>query len=85
MTALNQHRIYYFAWVRETAGRDEEVLDLPEGSTGDAVLDYLLSTYPALEERREKLNLAINQEHADWSTPVQAGDELAVFPPVTGG
>ncbi|MEM7570814.1 MAG: molybdopterin converting factor subunit 1 [Pseudomonadota bacterium] len=85
MTDTHSYKVLYFAWVRESAGVDEDDIALPVGATGDDLKAHLLDVYPALKERADKLQLAINQSHADWSTQLTAGDELAVFPPVTGG
>lgn len=85
MPDTTPYTVLYFAWVREAAGVDQEEIHLKPGSTGDDLKAHLLSAYPTLNQRKDKLNLAINQEHADWATPIKPNDELAVFPPVTGG
>ena len=82
-------RVLYFASMRERMGRNEEALPLPEGVDTVATLIALLQTrdsagaaafaHPAL------IRAAVNQEFASPATPVQDGDEIAFFPPVTGG
>ncbi len=82
-------RILYFAWLRERMGRTEEALPLPPTVTTVGELVTLLRqrddagaaafAHPAI------VRAAVNQEFATPSTPVQDADEVAFFPPVTGG
>lgn len=85
MSDTEDFRVLYFAWVREAAGTDEEAVKLTPPATGKDLKAYLLATYPMLSGRQDKLRLAINQDHADWSAQLDPADEIAVFPPVTGG
>jgi molybdopterin converting factor subunit 1 len=82
-------RILYFAWLRERAGRGEEALTLPpDVATVGALMDWLGRRDPALAEAfamRRVVRAAVNQNFASAETPVAAGDEVAFFPPVTGG
>lgn len=81
--------ILYFAWLRERTGTSLEEIPFPEGvrTVGD-LLDVLAARSPghasALQNRRT-VRAAVNQEFADPSSVVQPGDEVAFFPPVTGG
>ena len=81
--------LLYFAWVRERIGKDSERIALPaEVTTVDQLLDWLESrdeAYLAALHERTKLRVAVNQEFARPDTPVRVGDEVAIFPPVTGG
>lgn len=81
--------ILYFAWLRERIGSSHEEIALPDGvSTVSALLDYLAERSPRHEvafRNRRTVRAAVNQEFADLSSPVQPGDEVAFFPPVTGG
>ena len=81
--------ILYFAWLRERAGAAEECLVLPAGvrTVGDLVA-WLAERSPghrAAFENRKSVRCAVNQDFADPATPVRPGDEVAFFPPVTGG
>jgi molybdopterin converting factor subunit 1 len=81
--------VLYFAWLRERTGRSEETLTLPAGvaSVTDLV-DHLAAQGPghaAAFQNRTTVRCAINQEFADPSAPIRPGDEVAFFPPVTGG
>jgi molybdopterin converting factor subunit 1 len=69
-----------FASLRERAGRDELELELPEGAHVRDALDAVDDLAGGLP-----LVLAVNREYADPGDPLQAGDELALIPPVSGG
>lgn len=81
-------KILYFAKTRETIGKGEEMLELPAGPVTVAdVMNLLVARgepyNSAFEDSR--ILAAINQEMTSLSSPVSEGDELAFFPPVTGG
>ena len=81
-------RLLYFAWVRVQIGLDEERQTLPGSPmTVEALLDWLLlgPGHARALEQRGKLRVAVNQVFAEPDTLIHAGDEVAVFPPVTGG
>jgi len=82
-------RILYFASVREKLGRDAEEIDLPGGvSTIAGLREHLRGRggawADALAENR-LLRTALNQDMALPAAALKAGDEVAFFPPVTGG
>lgn len=83
-----QINLKYFASVREALGSGETVA-LPDGvATVGAVRAWLIARgepwAAALAEGRA-LRMACNQRMCDPAAPVAAGDEIAFFPPVTGG
>ena len=82
-------RLLYFAWVKAQIGLDEERQNLPKTPmTVEEILDWLPSLgagHAAALEQRAKLRVAVNQEFAEPETLINPGDEVAVFPPVTGG
>ncbi|MCQ4160600.1 molybdopterin converting factor subunit 1 [Roseomonas sp. GC11] len=82
-------QILYFAWVRQKAGTGAERLDLPEGVTDVAGLMAHLATrspgHAAAFAQARQIRAAVNQEFRPPSHPVADGDEVAFFPPVTGG
>jgi molybdopterin converting factor subunit 1 len=75
-----------FAILRERAGRDSVEIELPEGATVEDAFARLAAA-PGLAELVERmpLRMAVNREYAAASTPIFAGDELAVIPPISGG
>ena len=81
--------LLYFAWVRQKVGASEEQIELPQGVTTVAELAAFLGArgggYAEAFGDDRKLRVAVNQEHAGWDAPVSDADEIAFFPPVTGG
>jgi molybdopterin synthase sulfur carrier subunit len=81
--------ILYFAWLRERTGSAQEELLLPDSvRTVSSLVDYLSARsagHTAAFQNRRTVRCAVNQEFADPSCPVEPGDEVAFFPPVTGG
>jgi molybdopterin synthase sulfur carrier subunit len=82
-------KILYFAWLRERLGRGGEDLPLPDGvSTVSGLIAWLQArdaTHQAAFANPGLVRAAVNQVFARGDTPVRAGDEVAFFPPVTGG
>jgi len=81
--------LLYFSWVRERIGVDGEALPLPGGvDTVGGLLDWLQTRSPghaaALADRRA-IRVAVGQAFVDADGAVHDGDEVAIFPPVTGG
>lgn len=81
--------ILYFAWLRERIGIGEEQLRLPEGvSTVAGLIDWLSAcsaAHAAAFSNRQSIRCAVNQDFAEAATSIGPGDEVAFFPPVTGG
>jgi molybdopterin synthase catalytic subunit/molybdopterin converting factor small subunit len=69
-----------FAMLRERAGAGEVVLDLPEGARVRDAIDSLAGLAEGIP-----LVMAVNREYADGERVLDAGDELALIPPVSGG
>ncbi len=81
--------ILYFAWLRERVGATEETVSPPDTvATVADLVTYLsgLDTRHAIAfKERKTIRCAVNQEFADPTTVLRPGDEVAFFPPVTGG
>lgn len=82
-------RILYFAWLRAKIGLAEERVELPAGIADVAgLLRWLQGRGPGFAAALQDLSVvrvAVNQEYVKPSHPIRAGDEVALFPPVTGG
>lgn len=87
-----------FADLSDVAGDDRVAVAVPEGGTVGDALDALVDAHPALGERvladdgslHAHVNVLVNGENVrvegeGLDTPVESGDELAMFPPVSGG
>lgn len=81
-------KILYFAGLREAIGDAGETLELPAGVTTVAALREFLAQrgerHAALLTTKN-LRAAVNQKMVDMYADVADGDEVAFFPPVTGG
>jgi len=78
-------RVRLFASLRESVGRDELELELPEGATPAEVWRRLAAAHPELGPRRASLAAAVNRRYASFDEPLAAGDEVVFIPPVSGG
>ena len=82
-------KVLYVASVREKLGRDVEELDLPAGvATVGGLRSHLRARGGAWSEAMAEgklLRAAVNQDMAQPAAAINAGDEIAFFPPVTGG
>ena len=75
--------VRYFAGFREHAGVGEETVSLAVDTARDVY--ELLKDRHGSEEPPGHCKVAINDEMADWSSPVSDGDIVLLFPPVAGG
>ena len=80
-----QVRLLFFATLKDIVGARQMQLDVPRGATVGDVLTHLETTYPRIKDYRPVVLTAVNEEYVDKSTTVQEGDEVAIFPPVSGG
>ncbi len=82
-------KILYFAWLRTKIGAGSEEVTPPAGIEDvGGLIDWLKGRGGGYAEALDDLSLvrvAVNQEHVGLDHPVKAGDEVALFPPVTGG
>ena len=82
-------KLLYFAWVRQKTGRGEEDMALPAGvKTVGELIAHLRGRghgYADAFSDPNRIRAAINQEHARFDAALRDEDEIAFFPPVTGG
>ena len=79
--------VTFFAKLKEDLGCESTVVDLPEGSTAEQLKAALIKQNPQWEQPLDNsaLLVAVNQTITDWETVISPADEVAFFPPVTGG
>lgn len=81
--------IFYFARIRENIGHSSETVSLPENvSDVNGLIEHLCEqgeNYQAAFGNEAALRVAVNQTYVDFDHPVQDSDEVAFFPPMTGG
>lgn len=88
MSELGAVNVLFFASLRELYGQSQVSFETELPCTAEALRERLAAGQSEQVKSglcHEDVKLALNQEHADWSALVNSGDELALFPPVTGG
>jgi molybdopterin synthase catalytic subunit len=80
-----QVRLLFFASIKDIVGARQIDVDIPEGSTVAALLTDLEQRYPRLAGYRPVLLTSVNEEYAKPDTRLAEGDEVGIFPPVSGG
>jgi molybdopterin synthase catalytic subunit len=77
--------LLFFASLKDIVGSRQLQLDVPSGSTVGDLLDGLEARHPKLKAYRSIVLTSLNEEYVEAGAPVSDGDELAIFPPVSGG
>ena len=80
-------RIRYFAWIKDITNKDDDVIDINHPKTIQELKDYLENIYPELKKHflKDVLRFAVNQEYVSENLNLKPIDEIAIFPPVSGG
>lgn len=78
-------RVRLFATLRQLAGWSQQPLALPDGATLRDALAEIDRQYPGLSISTRTFYAAVNQEYAKGEQVLREGDEVAIFPPVSGG
>lgn len=74
-----------FARLKERVGTKQITIEVREPATVTSLLEEIIHQYPTLQQSQNSILVSVNQEFADGIYPVHAGDEIALFPPVSGG
>ena len=81
--------VKYFSWIKEHIGKSEEQIELPSDITNDNQLINNLNEidekYHIIFEKKELIKIAVNKTYSSFDTNISNSDEIAFFPPVTGG
>lgn len=82
-------KLVYFAWVRERIGQTEEEVDPPPAvKTARDLLAWLQTrgeNYRYALEKPEVIRVALDHQHVDHAALLAGAQEIALFPPMTGG
>jgi len=78
-------RLLFFGAARDAVGQGETTISLRAPANAARAFEDVLAAFPPLRRFGRSLLLAVNEEYAAPNREVCEGDELAVFPPVSGG
>ncbi len=78
-------KVLFFGPVREIVGLRDDIIEMPDGSRLQAVLENYGNRFPRLRDISSSVVLALNQQFAPQNTVIADGDEVALMPPVSGG
>lgn len=77
--------VLYFQALREAAGTESETLELGDEATAGDALEAAIVRHGALEEHRQSIFIAVNEEWTAADQRLNNGDTVALMPPVSGG
>ena len=80
-------KIKYFAWLKDVTNSDIEMLDGVNINDINELKKYIVKKYPDLKKHidQDVLRIAVNHEYIVENISLNANDEIAIFPPVSGG
>ena len=81
-------KIRYFAWLKNITNTDSEECNEPSIHDVDSLKTLLCNKYPKLDQyinKEEIVRIAINLEYTTTNDEISFSDEVALFPPVSGG
>lgn len=77
-------KIRYFGQFRDFTGKREEILEVKNGITVEEIREHVRSIYPKIAAKKEVL-VAVNGNFGALDELIEETDEVAFFPPVSGG
>lgn len=80
-----QVKLLFFATLKDIVGARQLQLDIPADATISDLLTRLEAIYPRFKDYRPVLLTAINEDYVGKDARISEGDEVAIFPPVSGG
>ena len=80
-------KIKYFAWLKDITNIESEMFDNININDINELKKYIVKKYPDLKQNidRDVLMIAVNHEYIVENIRLNANDEIAIFPPVSGG
>ena len=80
-----QVRVLYLGMLKEIAGRELDLVQLPDGARLQDLCRILQERIPGLDKIYNAIALALNYEYSDGTAELHENDEVALIPPVSGG
>jgi MoaE-MoaD fusion protein len=80
-----QVRVLFFGVLKDLMGRSSEALTLPDQATARDVIEHYEQRVSSLKGALSSIAISVNQQYAQPSDRLRAGDEVALLPPVSGG
>ncbi len=77
--------VRYFAAHREATGVVDEVLDVPDATSVAELMEELMRRHPGLVDLRRDTVISVNKGIGTGDIGLQDGDDVALFPPISGG
>ena len=80
-------RIRYFAWIKDITNKEDEIIVINHPKSIQELKKYLEILYPELRKHflQDVLRFAVNHEYVSENLSLKPIDEIAIFPPVSGG
>ena len=80
-------KIKYFAWLKDITNNESEIFDNINIKDINELKKYIVKKYPDLKKHidQDVLRIAVNQEYIVENISLNTNDEIAIFPPVSGG
>ena len=81
-------KILYFAWLKDKTGISEEIINKSFIKDTDSLLKFISKKHPKLKKfinNKDILRIAVNLNYVVKNTKLKKSDEIAIFPPVSGG
>ena len=80
-------KIKYFAWIKDITNNEDEEINSEKINNLDELRVFIIKKYPDLRKHFDKeiLRFAVNKEYVTKNINLNANDEIAIFPPVSGG
>ena len=77
--------VKYFALLRGITGTDQDTVVIAEGLSVSELLETIRMKYPDMEKTKRDVLVSVNRNFATHEVKLKDGDEVAIFPPVSGG
>jgi len=78
-------KVLYFASLKDKLKKNEDIINLKEGSKVEDLLNDIISKNPQIQELLQKCMIAVNEEYSSKDRVLNENDIVAIIPPVSGG